>query len=140
MVPGGTLAGGGVTVSGTDIGTIVVPLGEPINLTATPLANFFIGGWFVDNGQLLDNINGLIANGDLHIEVLFLENEEEISNNNSPGEGNINEESSQNEEESGNATIGTGDNTRILIYLILMITAIGGVILSLRSKKGKRYN
>ncbi|MCL2383547.1 MAG: hypothetical protein FWC79_05350 [Oscillospiraceae bacterium] len=135
---GGTLAGEGVTVTGDEIGKIALPLGEYVDLTATPFANFSIAGWFVDDGPQLQNINELLPVENMHIEVLYIANigiEDENNDGVTKGE--------QHQEEGPGNAMQTGDGTRIGMYVILVIVAMSGILLSLRhrrNKRGRRYS
>ncbi|MCL2384164.1 MAG: hypothetical protein FWC79_08780 [Oscillospiraceae bacterium] len=142
---GGTITGDGAAVQGSEIGKMVVEDGDVVdNPTASPFVDFHTLGWYVNDGARLVALGDIIADGDIHIEVLFGENEPPYvpvpPDNNGEVEGT--EPGMPEEEEQGMAggVVQTGDTTNVFVYIVLIV--ISGVVIFVYIKrynrKGKR--
>ncbi|MCL2383195.1 MAG: hypothetical protein FWC79_03405 [Oscillospiraceae bacterium] len=77
---GGTLEAAGNTVTGTQIGQVLVNDGDETRLTAAPDTDWEVVGWYINNVRQTGNISNILdyistAPGPSHIEILFGEEE-----------------------------------------------------------------
>ena len=122
---GGTLIGNGITVQGAEIGEMFVSAGELINNPmANPFTDFYIAGWYINNGPRLATLGNIIAERDMHIEVLFAKYDP------TPNENN-NENSNK---------VQTSDPTNPFSYILLMILSGITAIILMRKRHKKAIN
>ncbi|MCL2383666.1 MAG: BspA family leucine-rich repeat surface protein [Oscillospiraceae bacterium] len=139
---GGSLTLGGVTVQGNEIGEMTVEPGTRLTLESragvlylslggTPFEGFIIAALYINGVSIVDDIEGLMIEDNMHIEIRFVEEnmgdvkgEYQPAGNNNQGTGNA---------------VSTADDTNIIMYIVIMIIPaaliLGYIIFVILKKK-----
>jgi len=106
------------------------------------LIGFRIEGWYVDDGNRLATIVGILAQEGMHIEVLFREYEPTDQPNENHNGGQVKGEYYPEIPVNENNALPTGDGINFVIYIGLVIVAVVGMTVAFRYrniKNGKRF-